>query len=222
MTVMIDIKIYLTSAIKLFIIPIVNQYNSRGLTIGGVKMSLQLREWIIASLFAAIIAILAQISIPIAFSPVPLTGQTLAIGLVATILNKKTAVLATTIYILTGAVGMPVYSNGSGGIGVLFGATGGYLFSFVLVTFLISFYLEKTNYNMVQALIINHIAMIVTLLIGTTWLKIFASMSWEAAFISGFTPFLLFGIVKAILSAWLGIKVRERLVASKLIYSKKG
>ena len=180
-------------------------------------MKLQLKDWILAAMFAALIAILAQVSIPIPISPVPLTGQTLAIGLAATILNKKTATLAATLYLLLGAIGMPVFSQFTSGIGIILGPTGGYLVSFILVSFLISLYLEKTSYSITQALIINHGAMIITLAIGTAWLKFASSLSWATAIAWGMTPFLIGGVAKAILSAWLGIKIRERLQAGRLL-----
>ncbi len=180
-------------------------------------MKLQLRDWIISALFASIIAVLAQISIPIPISPVPISGQTLAVGLAATILSTRCSLLAITIYLLMGAIGLPVFSNFKGGLSVIFGVTGGYLISFILVAFLISFYLERTSYRLANAIIINLIAMIITLIIGAIWLKILSSHSWHNALIAGIYPFIPLGIVKGFASAWLGITIRQRLVKLNIL-----
>ncbi|MDF2535154.1 MAG: BioY family transporter, partial [Bacillales bacterium] len=156
-------------------------------------------------------------SIPLPFSPVPITGQTLAVGLVATILPWRQSVLSVFIYLLLGGVGIPVYSQFSGGLGILFGPTGGYLFSFVITALFISLYLKMTKLTLTHAAISNVIGCFLTLIIGTLWLKVALGLSWSAAFVAGFTPFVLLGIVKALISAWLGIEIHKRLKSAKLL-----
>ncbi len=177
-------------------------------------MRLSLRDWILTALFAAMIAILAQVTIPLPFSPVPITGQTFAVGLAATILGSRKSVIAVLLYLFMGAVGLPVFSGFSGGLGVLIGPEGGYLFSFIPAAYLIGLYLEKTTFTLKQAMIANHLAMLLTLGIGSTWLKIATSLSWQTAFVVGSLPFLFVGIIKAMLAASIGLKIRERLHSS--------
>lgn len=93
----------------------------------------KLRGMMIASLFAAIIGIFAQITIPLPL--VPITGQTLAIGLAATILGARYGTLSVLLYILMGAVGIPVFSQFSGGFSVLVGPTGGFIVGFIPTAF---------------------------------------------------------------------------------------
>ena len=88
-----------------------------------------LRSLILAAEFAVIIAVLSQFTIPLGI--VPLTGQTFAIGLTATVLGKRTGTYAILIYFLLGLIGLPVYAGMSSGFGVLFGPTGGYLIGFI-------------------------------------------------------------------------------------------
>ncbi len=176
----------------------------------------KLRMMIVTALFAAIIGIMAQLTIPLPL--VPITGQTLAIGLAATILGAKYGTLSVLVYLGLGAVGIPVFAQMSGGLGSLFGPTGGYLFGFLPTAFIIGFYLEKTGYTLLQAVIANIIGMFVALTFGTVWLMIIANLSWTAAFMGGFLPFLVVGIIKAVLAAWIGITVRNRLKSAKLIY----
>lgn len=173
------------------------------------------RMLIVSALFAAIIGILAQVTIPLPY--VPITGQTLAVGLAATILGSRYGTLSVIIYVLLGAIGAPVYSGFSGGLGVLIGPTGGYLFGFIPTAFLIGLLMEKTRFTLWNALIANTLGTFLTLVIGTTFLKYAASLSWEAAFLSGFLPFIIVGFIKSALAAWIGIKVREGLVRAKMI-----
>lgn len=182
------------------------------------ESSLKLRMMIITALFAAIIGILAQLTIPLPL--VPITGQTLAIGLAATILGAKYGTISVLVYLGLGAVGIPVFAQMSGGLGSLFGPTGGYLFGFIPTAFIIGYYLEKTSFTVRNAVIANVIGMFVALTFGTVWLKVLANLSWTGAFMGGFAPFILVGIIKAALAAWIGISVRKRLESASLLYNR--
>lgn len=180
------------------------------------KSNVKLRMMIVTALFAAIIGVLAQVTIPLPL--VPITGQTLAIGLAATILGARYGTMSIVVYLGIGAVGIPVFAQMSGGLGSLFGPTGGYLFGFIPTAFIIGYYLEKTSFTVMNAIIANIIGMFVALTFGTVWLKIFAELTWTGAFVGGFLPFLLVGVIKAVLAAWIGIAVRNRLKSAKLLY----
>lgn len=175
----------------------------------------KLQQMIVIALFAAIIGVLAQLVIPLPL--VPITGQTLAIGLAATILGSRNGTYATVLYIIIGAVGIPVFAQMQAGFGVIVGPTGGFLIGFIPAAFIIGYYLEKTKFNLTHALIANLIGMFITLIIGTAWLKFVAELSWKAAFLGGFAPFIIGGLIKAFLAAWVGVLVRNRLQAAKLI-----
>ncbi|KAB7709117.1 biotin transporter BioY [Bacillus aerolatus] len=175
----------------------------------------KLRMMLTAAVFAAIIGILAQVTIPLPL--VPITGQTLAIGLAATILGARYGTLSALLYMLIGAVGLPVFSGMTGGMGVIFGPTGGYIVSFVFSAFFIGWYIEKTAANIRHAFVANLIGMIINLSFGTAWLKVIAELSWPEAFAAGFVPFIIGGIVKALLAAWIGIQVRKRLASVRLL-----
>jgi len=179
----------------------------------------QLKMWILSALFAAIISILAQVNIPLPL--VPITGQTLAVGLAATILGSRYGTLSVILYALIGALGIPVFSEMSGGIGVIVGPTGGFIVGFIPTAFLTGLILEKTNYTVVIGMIANTLGMLVTLSIGTIWLKFAAHLSWTAAFTSGFLPFIIVGLIKAFLASWIGITVYKRLVSAKLLSSPR-
>lgn len=172
----------------------------------------------IIAMFAALISILAQVTIPLPL--IPITGQTLAIGLTATILGSKNGSLAVLVYLLLGLIGLPVFASFSSGFGVLFGPTGGFLIGFIPTAFITGLWLEKTTYTYWNAIIANLIGVCISLSFGVIWLKVAGSLSWHAAFLSGALPFIPVGIIKALLAAWLGILIRQRLTMAKLLPSK--
>ena len=183
------------------------------------KDQIKLRNLIVSALFAAIIGILAQVTIPLPL--VPITGQTLAIGLASTILGSRYGSLAVLLYLLIGAAGIPVYSGFSGGFSHLVGPTGGYLVGFLPAAFLIGWYLEKTSFTFINALISNILGAAITLIFGTIWLKIAADLTWFAAIAGGITPFIIVGIIKAAIAAWVGVMIRKRLISAKLLFTIK-
>ncbi len=88
-------------------------------------------ELVYVAIFAALIAVCSWIAIP---STVPFTLQTFAVFLTLTLLGGKRGTMAVAVYLLLGAVGVPVFANFSGGIGALVGSTGGYLIGFLGTT----------------------------------------------------------------------------------------
>ena len=181
------------------------------------NQQLKLRAMIITALFAAIIGVLAQMTIPLPV--VPITGQTLAIGLAATILGSRLGLLSVVLYIIIGAAGVPVFAEMKAGFAVLIGPTGGYLVGFIPAVYIIGLYLEKTSFNFIQAMVANSLGMIITLLFGTIWLKYAADLSWTAALTGGLTPFVVVGLIKAGLAAWIGVLIRRRLISARLLVS---
>lgn len=175
----------------------------------------KLHSMILIAIFASITGILAQLTIPLPL--VPITGQTLAIGLMATILGAKKSTYSVLLYCLMGIVGIPVFANMSSGITVLFGPTGGFIVGFIPTAFFIGYFLEKTSYTVTNAFIANIIGMFITLIFGTIWLIISAKLSFAVGMSSGFLPFIIPGIIKAYMAALVGITVRSRLYKAKLL-----
>lgn len=176
-----------------------------------------LKMLVFMALSIAIMGVLSQITIPLPFSPVPITGQTLAIGIIATILGARYGTLAIIGYLVVGAVGAPVFAGMAAGFSKLIGPTGGYLIGFIPTALFIGWYLEKFGFTFIKSSIANVIGAVITLTFGTIWLKVSMNMSWAAAFAAGAAPFILLGILKAILAAYVGIEVRKRLISAKLL-----
>ncbi len=89
---------------------------------------MKVKDMTLIAMFAAIMAVCSWISIP---APVPFTLQTMAVFLAVGLLGGKRGTIAVAIYILLGAVGLPVFAGFSGGLGTLLGLTGGYIFGFL-------------------------------------------------------------------------------------------
>ncbi|WP_445491390.1 biotin transporter BioY [Niallia sp. 03133] len=176
---------------------------------------MKLKNLILCSFFAAITAILAQMEIPLPY--VPISGQTLAVGLTATILGSRYGAISMICYALLGAIGLPVFAGASAGFGVLIGPTGGYIFAFIIAAFATGYILEKTTYTIPMAFFANTVGMIITLIIGTIQLKFVLDMSWTKALAAGAYPFIVVGLIKAFLASWIGILVRNRLVLANLL-----
>lgn len=156
-------------------------------------------------MFACIIAILAQIQIALP-SLVPITLQTLGIYLAAMILKPKLAFTSSLIYILMGAIGLPVFAGFSGGIGIILGPTGGYIYSFPIIALIISF-LNKNNYLSTKLLALV-IATSVCYGIGTLWFMYISQSSLLSALSLCVIPFIPGDIIKIVAAIILSNKIK--------------
>ncbi len=109
--------------------------------LGGGKQTL-IHNILLILAGSIFIALSAQISIPLVFTPVPVTGQTFAILMVGMALGSRRGALAVIMYLIEGAAGLPVFAGGSGGILLLVGPTAGYLFGFIPAAFIMGFLAE--------------------------------------------------------------------------------
>lgn len=180
-----------------------------------IKSHERLKTMILIALFAAIIGIMAQMTIPLPI--IPITGQTLAIGLAATILGSRNGTLAVILYVLLGVIGLPVFANFQAGPAVLFGPTGGYIIGFIPTAFITGYILEKTSFRIPHALLANLVGMVITLFFGACWYKFISEIGWVKTIYLTVTPFIIPGIIKALLASLIGIIIRERLIQAKLM-----
>lgn len=151
---------------------------------------------------SGVIALAAQIAVPLPFSPVPITGQTLALLLLAAALGRARAVAAAVCYLAEGAAGIPVFAGGSGGAHVLIGATGGYLAGFVPAAWLVGLLAERGFDRHFGS---TALAMLagngIILILGAAWLARFVGPAHVIT--AGVAPFLVGDIVKAAVAAAL-------------------
>lgn len=162
---------------------------------------------------AVFTALCAQVSFPVAGSPVPVTGQTLAVVVTAAALGPFRGLSAQTLYVLLGVVGLPVYSDASGGLHVVTGATGGYLLGFLPAALLIGWAARHGwDRRPATALPVFLAGQAVIFSVGVPWLAVSAGLSGSQALEAGLYPFLIGGLVKGVLAAGL-LPTAWRLVA---------
>jgi len=162
----------------------------------------------------AIIAIAAQIAIPIPGTVVPLTMQPLAVLLVGVTLGSTRGAAAATLYLLEGFSGMPVFAQGHGGAIWLAGPTAGYLFSYPFAAFVAGWLSERGwGSTIVRAIAGMLVALGVIYLGGWSWLAAFAGA--KSAWLGGVRPFILAEIVKVAVGAAL-LPQLQRIVAKVL------
>ncbi|GAB6138767.1 biotin transporter BioY [Halanaerobaculum tunisiense] len=169
------------------------------------------QDMVYAAIFAALISVLSYVSVPIPFSPVPVTGQSLAVMLAGTILSTKRAGLSMSVFLLLGAIGLPVFSQGRGGIGVFMGPSGGYLVGYLIGAIVISLLVQnKKSYLRIGLANISG-GILVVHLCGIIWLNIITNMGLQEAFMSGSIPFLPGDLLKAALATIISLPIMNRL-----------
>ena len=174
-----------------------------------MKLNLSIKEITLIGMCAALMAIFSQISIPLPFTSVPVTLQIFGLVVLAVIVGAKIGTLSIIIFIFLGAIGLPVFANFSGGFGVIMGPTGGYIFGFVLIAFLIGFASSKQNNAIL--FITSYIAVIADLIVGTLYLKMVTGMDLNSALIAGFYPFIIKDLITVAVAVAVGLKIKENL-----------
>lgn len=162
---------------------------------------------VLGSLF---IALFAQISIPLPFTPVPITGQTFAVLTLAMALGSRNAILAILAYLSEGAAGLPVFAGAVGGPLHLVGPTAGYLFGFVLCAAicgkLAELGFDRSYPKMLVAMALGNLAIFIP---GVLWLTRFVPA--EQALALGFAPFVPGAILKTLADAAVFPPLRKRI-----------
>jgi biotin transport system substrate-specific component len=170
------------------------------------------------ALMAAFTAVAAQIAIPL--EPVPFTLQVLAVVLTGLLLGPRYGALAMAIYLLVGAVGIPVFSGFRGGLGILLGDTGGYLLAYPLAAALAGVAAGAVaNAPRRRALIVGFLwgslALAVIYALGAAWLMVLAGLSPGAALVAGVLPFVVFDLIKVGLANLVAVAVAPAIAASR-------
>lgn len=181
-------------------------------------MSNKTKSMTIISLMTAILCILGPITLVIPISPVPISLATLVISFAVYILGMKKAIICCLLYLFIGFVGLPVFSSFTGGVGKLFGPTGGYLIGYVFMAVISGFFIEKWQTNRFMQIVGMVFGAIICYLFGTIWLSIQAGMSFTAAFGVGVLPFIPGDLAKIMISSITGPLIRKRLLRAGLIY----
>lgn len=155
------------------------------------------------ALSAALLAVCAWVTVPTA---VPFTLQSLGVYLVLLLLGGKYGTATVAVYLLLGAVGLPVFAGGGGGVGVLCGVTGGYLWGFLLMALLFWLWHPKTAKGAAAALVVGQG---LGYLLGTVWFSCITGDRFGVSLIACVVPFLLPDTLKIALSLWLAPRMKK-------------
>lgn len=173
------------------------------------KSKISIQDICSIAIMAAITAVMAQISIPMPLG-VPMTMQTFAVTLAGVILGSKRGALSMIVYVLLGAIGVPVFAGFSGGAQYLVGATGGFLISFPLMAYLIGVgvKLKKKKGMFLLFLILGTVS---NYIVGVVMFCIVTQSSVMTGITACVLPFIPTAIIKAAVASVLGLQIHRRL-----------
>lgn len=169
------------------------------------KQRFGVRSMAMCALFAAITAVLSQIAIPI--GPVPISMSTLAVFLAGGLLGARDGTISQLIYVLLGAVGVPVFANFSGGLGTLVGPTGGYIIGYIFMALVTGLLIPLCRNKMRYIIPVFVLGLIVCYAFGTVWYIVVTHTGLGAAMMTCVVPFLPGDAVKIVLAAVLTVKL---------------
>lgn len=189
---------------------------SRRAVLADVVPGARARDATLVCLGALLTVLGAQISIHVPPSPVPVTGQTLAVVIAGAALGARRGAASQALYLVLGLL-LPVYADGRQGLDVVWGASGGYLVGFILAAGLVGWMAEHgAGRRPALAFLAFCGGQLAVFGIGVPWLQVSTGMSWEDAIHDGFLIFIVGGIIKAALgaglipSAWRAVRRWER------------
>ena len=157
-----------------------------------------------------LVALCARITIPLLFTPVPLTVQNFGVLLVGLLLGSRRGFAALTLYLAEGAMGMPVFSPmGPGGIAQLLGPTGGFLLAYPLVAWLAGYVMEHGRKSFARAAVGGLLSEVVLFAGGLTWLAVLTH-SVAQAFRWGLYWFLFAEVIKVMMAAGIAVRWQRR------------
>ena len=159
-----------------------------------------------ASLF---VALCARITLPLPFTPVPLTFENFGVLLVGLLLGPRRAFAAMVLYLVEGSSGLPVFNpTGLGGTAQLFGPTGGYLMSYPFVAGLAGFLFDRGRKSFARAAASGLAAEVLLFAIGLTWLAFWAG-SFKKALFFGLYWFVFAEVIKVLLAAAVAVRIKR-------------
>ena len=156
------------------------------------------------SLLTMLTIVSAQVVIPLPFTPIPITLQTFAILFGAAALGPNKSTISQTLYILLALIGFPVLASDKGGFEAVFGATAGYLFAFILSSYVVGILAKKFSTKLVINVFISYFAgTLLIYLLGASWLSFYTGNGIIYGIEKGVLPFIIGDILKAFLAASL-------------------
>ena len=167
------------------------------------------RKIVLISLCSALMFIFSQMTIPLPFTAVPLTMQVFGVILISSLMPSSISPVAILIYLLLGAIGIPVFAGFSGGFTALIGPNGGYLIGFLLMSIVTS--ITAASKNKIVVFTGAYVGLAIDYIFGVLQLKIVTGMTLGAALAAGLYPFILKDIMMTAVAVIIAAKVKSRI-----------
>jgi biotin transport system substrate-specific component len=165
--------------------------------------------------FAALTALSAQVRIPLGFTPIPITGQTLAVLLTGAALGLRAGAAAQALYVAVGVVGFPVFQGGEGGWSYATGASAGYLVGFIVSAAAVGYLAEqRQDRNVTTAIPAMLAGNTIIYLFGVPWLMHVLGTDLAGGLTAGFAPFVVGDLLK-VAAAGLLLPAAWRMVGER-------
>lgn len=170
---------------------------------------LNVKEMTKLSLCTALLCISSYILIPLPFTPIMITGQTIAVNMIALILNPVHSIICIVVFILLGVSGLPIFAGGNSGVGALFGPTGGFIAGFLFSAITIS-YFKGTKISLYRYLLVTiFMGMPITYLLGVIHMSYILNITYTKALQLGVIPFLVGDLTKAVLASVIAVRLNN-------------
>lgn len=173
------------------------QHNKKSLSLNFINKNIMLSFMVKALIGSVLMAVAAQITIPLPL--VPITGQTLALCILALSLGSKVATASMVLYLIEGALGLPVFANASFGLATLAGPSGGYLLGFIPAAYLMGKFADKGCVNsFFKTSVAVFLGTAITFVFGLAQLSLYIPVTQLLD--AGLYPFIAGGIIKGLIA----------------------
>lgn len=176
----------------------------------------KIKELVLTGMMTSLICIMGPLSVPLPFSPVPISLTNLAIYFALYVLGMKRGCVSYLLYLLIGFAGLPVFSGFTAGPGKLLGPTGGYLAGFILMALIGGYVVDRWLFAQMRCFLGLAFGTVICYLFGTVWLAVMGGMSFPAALAAGVLPFIPGDICKIIIAVTAGPMIRRRLARERV------
>ncbi len=177
------------------------------------KAHSETKRIILGALFAALTAVCSQIVIPLPMVPINLA--LFAVHLAGAVLGARAGFFSMTAYVVLGALGAPVFSGFMGGLGYLFGKTGGYIIGYIICAFVVGYFAQKYTFDFKHLCVYMTVGLLLCYIFGTIWFMVIVKCDLASALMWCVIPFLPGDAVKIALAAFLAVKLKPVLSKSQ-------
>ncbi len=173
----------------------------------------KVKQLVLCALFAALIAVLSQIQIPV--HPIPFNLAVLGVFFAGVLLSPLYSVISVLIYIMLGFIGLPVFAGFMSGPSAVFGMTGGYIWGYILIALFTAIGVNKLK-NIFAAAFFMALGLLLCYICGTAWFMFVSGNGLATSLAACVIPFVIPDIGKAVFAYIVGSAVKTRLVKAKL------